>query len=400
MPLVTDRSDTPTVAAELSTGDCTGNLHTIQITHQEIPLATPLADRLQATIAREGPITFAAFMEAALYDPADGYFSRLPVGERGDFVTSPHVSPVFGRLVARQVAEFWQLMGRPQPFDVVEAGAGDGTLAAQVLNALESSLTETLRYHVVERSAAARSALAALGLHDVQNFDELDQVENGCVLANEVLDNLPFHRLKATEAGLRELFVDTDGSDGFVTVEGPVSSDLLARLAPEELTPGQESVVSPAALAFLDRGADLLARGYLWLVDYAATAGGAQIHGYRGHRVETDVLTDPGSRDITAGVDFRALARHAVDRGLHVWGPVTQRDVLLALGFRELDQWAQARQVEAIAARRGIDALRIYSDRNRANLLLGRTGLGAFSVLCIGVGDVPSPPSITAERRP
>src|SRR5207249_10551391 len=89
-------------------------------------VTTPLGQRLRARLAEEGPITFAAFMEAALYDPADGYFSRLPVGEGGDFVTSPHVSPAFGLLIARQLAEMWQLLGRPDPFGVVEAGAGQG----------------------------------------------------------------------------------------------------------------------------------------------------------------------------------------------------------------------------------------------------------------------------------
>jgi SAM-dependent MidA family methyltransferase len=367
--------------------------------HQETPETTPIAERLRTRIAREGPLTFAAFMEAALYDPEHGYFSQLPVGEGGDFVTSPHVSPLFGLLVARQVAEFWELMDRSELFDVVEGGAGDGTLAGQVLSALESPFREAVRYQAVERSPAARSALASLGLHAVERFDQLEPVGNGCLLANEVLDNVPFHRVRGTDHGLRELLVDADGSGRFVLVEGPPSSEIVARLAPGDLAPGEEAVVSPGALTFLDQAADLLKRGYLWLVDYSSAPSEAQVHGYRGHRVKEDVLADPGSGDITAGVDFQALARHARGRGLRVWGPAAQRDVLLALGFREFDERAQARQVEAIAARRGVEALRIYSNRNRANLLLGRTGLGAFYVLCVGVGDVPPPPSLTLERR-
>jgi SAM-dependent MidA family methyltransferase len=369
------------------------------MTDQRNRVTTPLGQRLRARLAEEGPITFAAFMEAALYDPADGYFSRMPVGEGGDFVTSPHVSPAFGLLIARQLAEIWQLLGRPDPFGVVEAGAGQGTLASQMLEALESPLREAVNYRAVERSAPARKSLESLGLRAVERLDQLEPMTAGCLLANEVLDNVPFHRVRATGEGLRELLVDADGSGRFVLVEGPPSSELVARLAPAELAPGQDAVVRPSALDFVDQGAALFGRGYLCLIDYASSPVTAQVHGYTGHRVEGDVLAQPGSRDITAGVDFDGLARHAKDRGLQVWGPATQRDVLLALGFRELDERAQTRQVEAIAARRGIEALRIYSARNRANLLLGRTGLGAFHVLCIGVGSVPPPSSMAANRQ-
>ncbi|MGH2556542.1 MAG: SAM-dependent methyltransferase, partial [Actinomycetota bacterium] len=91
-----------------------------------------LGERLRDRIVAEGPITFAEFMETALYDPDGGFYSRLSVGEEGHFVTSPHLSPVFGRLVAGQVAEFWELLDRPARFDVIEVGAGDGTLAHQI----------------------------------------------------------------------------------------------------------------------------------------------------------------------------------------------------------------------------------------------------------------------------
>ncbi|HYV02497.1 MAG TPA: SAM-dependent methyltransferase, partial [Actinomycetota bacterium] len=219
----------------------------------------------------------------------------------------------------------------------------------------------------------------------------------GCVIANELLDNLPFHRVRQTEHGLVELFVTTDGSR-FALVEGPLSSPEVERASPR-IRSAQEAVVNLGALRFVDDAASRLERGYVWLVDYGPEPGQpvSGVHGYRGHRAEGDILSAPGSRDITAGVDFAALAGHARDRGLHVWGPVAQREALLNLGFRDLDRRAQERQVEAVAARRGIDAMRIYSNRTRANLLLGRAGLGAFWVLCLGVGaDVP--PMSVRER--
>ncbi len=369
--------------------DCSGNLLTSPMSETN---EASLAGRLQARVAAEGPISFAQFMESALYDPAEGFYARVPVGEKGDFVTSPHVSPVFGRLVAVQVTEFWKLLGQPHPFSLIEAGAGDGTLARQILQALPSEIRDATRYTAVERSAAARSALQGAGVVVAAGLEAIDRADAGCLVANELLDNLPFHRVRGTSRGVVELFVGMSGGR-LVLKEGPLTEE-AARLAPV-LSPGQEAVVSPAALDFLDQAAGMFRAGYLWLVDYAAPPGDltAQVHGYRRHRVEEDVLEHPGSRDITAGVDFEALARHARGRGLSVWGPVPQRDVLISLGFRRLDQTAQARQVAAIGSRRGIEALRTYSDRNRANLLLSPAGLGGFSVLCIGVGVNQPPPS-------
>jgi SAM-dependent MidA family methyltransferase len=208
----------------------------------------------------------------------------------------------------------------------------------------------------------------------------------GCVIANELLDNLPFHRIRGTAAGPAELYV-ASGADGFELVEGPLSSPSLGELAPD-LRPGDDWVVSPGALGFVDHARATLARGYVLIVDYALGSPGqpVSVHGYRGHGLERDVLADPGSMDITAGVDLAAVLRHARASGLTTWGPTSQRDALLALGFRDLEHDAQARQREAIAARRGIDAMRIYSNRTRANLLLARDGLGDFAVVCLGVG--------------
>ena len=364
---------------------------------KEQPTTAHLAERLRHRIAAQGPITFAEFMGCALYDRDEGFYSRLPVGEEGHFVTSPHLSPVFGQLVARQVTEFWELLDRPAPFDLVEVGAGDGTLAEQILGDLPEDVSRALRYTAVERGAAARQALRANGLRVLESPTDLSSLTAGCVIANELLDNLPFHRLRGTTNGPVELHVGMEG-DRFDLVEGTVSSQELLSHAPP-LGPGEEFVVSLAALEFVAHAAEILDRGYIWLVDYGFVDGteSRSVHGYREHRVHDDVLTEPGSTDITSGVDFAALIRRARTLGLDVWGPVSQRDALLSLGFRELDQAAQARQVDALSNRRGIDALRIYSDRNRANLLLGREGLGSAWVLCLGK-NVPGPPRSVRPR--
>jgi SAM-dependent MidA family methyltransferase len=351
-----------------------------------------LSKRLQERIRTEGPITFDEFMEVALYDPEEGFYARLPVGERGDFVTSPHVSPVFGQLVARQVDELWELLDRAEPFTVIEVGASDGTLARQILASLSPETSRGVRYVPVERSPAGREAMVALGLDPVATLEDVGPVSVGCILANELLDNVPFHWLRGTDHGIVEIRVGLDGDEQLAFVERDISSPDLARLV-RELRTGEEAVVSPATFSFLEQAIRILERGYVWIIDYGFTGGDRATapHAYRKHRVEADVLSEPGSRDITAGVDFDALVRSARGLGLEVWGPVSQRDALLQLGFRELEEAARARQVEAIAARRGIDALHTYSARTRANLLLAPEGLGGFFVLCLGVG-VDRPP--------
>jgi SAM-dependent MidA family methyltransferase len=339
-------------------------------------------------------------MDTALYHPDQGFYARPPVGESEHYVTAPHVSRAFGVLVARQVREFWDLLGRPDPFTVVEIGAGDGTLARQVIGAMDAPLRTAARYCAVERSPGAReairSAVAYGGSVTVQaHVEETPGAGSllGCVLGNEVLDNVPFHRVRRTEDGWVELMVGVR-EGRLALLEGPLSDPALLDFAPP-LAPGQEAPVSPQALRLVDRASAVLSRGYVWLVDYGfgPTERPQPVHGYRRHRVEEDVLLEPGSRDVTAGVDFGALARHADAAGLRVWGPRSQRDVLLALGFEHWDRDLRHQQVQATAERRGVDAMRLFSERNRASLLIDRSALGRLKVVCIGVGDVAVPPT-------
>lgn len=350
-----------------------------------------LAARLRARIAEHGPITFAEFMDAALYDPDEGFYSRLVVGEEGDFVTSPHISPLFGSLVARQVEDFWDLLDRPDPFTVVEVGASVGTLAHQVLGAVIPPVWQSIRYVAVERSGEARETARSTGLEVAPMLSDVPAGAAGCVLANELLDNLPFHRVRGTGEGIVELFVALE-DERFVLREGPPSSDEIRRWTPQ-LSPGQDGVVNLEALRFLDSAGALLDRGYVWVVDYGFDlAGASSVHGYRGHRLEEDVLAQPGSRDITAGVDFGALAEHAHSLDLSIWGPVTQREALFALGYAEWEEAARSAQAEYLSERRGIQAMRTFSDRNRARMLIDPGGPGGFYVMCFGVRTGDRPP--------
>jgi SAM-dependent MidA family methyltransferase len=293
-------------------------------------------------------------------------------------------------LVARQLEQFWELLDKPDPFWAVEVGAGDGALAGQILDLAPPALRTSLRYVAVERGAAGRAALERLDAVVLADLTEAPRGLVGCILANELLDNLPCHRLRGTTSGTVELHVGLSG-DAFVLVEGPFSSPEVARLAPQ-LGPGQETVVQPGVTEFVDAAAAILEKGYLWMVDYGFTGGQrpTEPHGYRRHRLEDDVLSDPGSRDITVGVDFDSLARLAREAGHAVWGPVTQRDALVKLGYRGMDEEARRRQVELASEGRAIEANRVYSARGRATMLVDPMAFGGFLVLCVGIGiDVP-----------
>ena len=350
--------------------------------------SAPLDQRLRDEIRGEGPITFDRFMAAALYDPDGGFYAGLPVGAEGHFWTSPHASEVFGRLIGAQVEEFWDLLDRPDRWTVVELGAADGTLARQLVPALSDELRRAVRYLPIESGRAGRERLEALAAEEAAVLPPLADVADatpagsGCVVANEVLDNVPFHRMVGSPSGVVELFVGLEG-DRFATVPGPPSSARLLELA-GTLAPGEERVVSPAALDLVDRAAGLLDRGYLLFLDYAATADSV-VHGYRAHRVVGDVLDAPGSRDITAGVDVDALTRHARDRGWSVWGPVAQRRLLQALGIERYEREALRAQRLALDERRGLDGVRAYSERNRMRLLTDPAGLGGLQAVCLGV---------------
>jgi SAM-dependent MidA family methyltransferase len=331
-----------------------------------------VAKAIRAAIRDHGPITFAEFMELALYGPG-GFYERPPVGADGDFVTSPHVHPVFGSLVAKALRSFHEGLGRPEPFRIAEVGAGDGTLAEQLLRELDDLDVD---YTAAEVSPGAREALGAIvGVRVTTELSDRPHV----VVAQELLDNLPSRRVR----GDREIRVGLEG-DRFVEVETPWDA--------EPAPPDVETLVPVGAFAFVDRLADVLTRGYALLIDYGGvgTTGG-ELHGYRGHRVVEDVLADPGATDITAGVDFELVAHRAEGRGLVAWPSVTQHDALLALGF---ESWLRAeleRQTSQLDAREGLEAVRTWSGRSRATLLVDPTALGRLRWLVLATPDMPRP---------
>lgn len=354
-----------------------------------------LLGRLRQRIEQNGPITFAEFMEVALYDPELGFYARTPIGATGHFVTSPHVSPAFGALVARQLAESWESLGRPNPFTVVELGAGDGTLARQILEAVRAvpELADALDYVAIERTPGQAESLTAAGIDTTGSLSSAGPIV-GCVIANEILDNVPFHRLREREGRIVEVLVGIE-ADHLVEVEGGASPDVTQMLT-RPLATAEERPVSPDSVSIIREIAANLDRGYAFLFDYGFVSGEAPgpVHAYRGHRVLHEVLEDPGSRDVTAAVDLDAVAATAGEAGLQVWGPVTQRDALLALGYRLWSAGLRQRQADTQDAR---EANRLYEARSRASILIDEDKLGGLYLLAFATEGLPPPAAVLGD---
>jgi SAM-dependent MidA family methyltransferase len=360
-------------------------------------------------------------MDAALYDPAGGFFARAGGAGRagGDFLTSVEVGSLFGALVARAVDRWWDDLGRPDPFLVIDAGAGRGQLARDVLRAAPRC-TGALRYVLVERSAALRAAQAehlplepaelVLGPALPPEPDEepvgvpgsgpvLTALEElpagpaiGVVIANELADNLPFRIVERTAGGWNEIRVaETDGS--FAELSLPAEDGLAAtvdRLVEGHDIPVGARLPAPTALVeWLRSVASMLRRGVVAVVDYAAPVEDLATRGqdgwlrtYRAQRPGGSPLDDPGSRDITADVPLEGLRRAATAAGLSVLSETTQAEWLRSLGVDELVEEARAAWHGRAAT--DLAAVAARSRVHEADALLDPAGLGAHRVTILG----------------
>lgn len=363
---------------------------------------TSAADVVRAAIARRGPIRFDELVEIALYDPVAGFYAAGGrAGRRGDFITSAEVGPLFGAVVARAVDTWWTELGEPDVFTLVEAGAGPGTLARAVL-AARPRCAPALRYVLVERSAAQReshrahlplevpeAAFASAPDPDEEveaatpmsppgpiavSVPDLPRLPGPCVvLANELLDNLPFSLVEHRDGVWHDVRVGVDG-DRLVEVLVPTTSE--GRAAPE----GARLPEQRAAAAWV-RDARRLAGpgGRVVAFDYCTTDDdllqrpwAEWVRTYRGQARGTAPLEDVGRQDITCEV--------SLDQVPSTSGAATQADWLREHGIDGLV--AEGRAVwEERAAIGDLAAIRGRSRISEAEALLDPAGLGAFSVL-------------------
>jgi NADH dehydrogenase [ubiquinone] 1 alpha subcomplex assembly factor 7 len=294
-------------------------------------------------IRLQGPIPLATFMAEALSHPEHGYYRRGdPFGRAGDFTTAPEVSQMFGELIGLWCAEVWRLMGSPDAFLLVELGPGRGTLMADALRAAKvlPGFGEAASVHLVETSLPLRERQkAALAGRDVAWHDAFADVPAGptVLIANEFFDALPVHQFERTAGGWRERLVALDG-ERFVLTHGADRSPAEVLIPPPiRLTapPGAIVEVSPASVSLMRAVAERLDAegGAALAIDYGHTAHGTgeTMQAVRRHDYH-DILADPGEADLTAHVDFAALAEAAHPHAaLH--GPVTQSAFLRSLGI-------------------------------------------------------------------
>ncbi len=316
--------------------------------------------RLQQIIAAEmivagGRLSFARFMELALYAPGLGYYSggSLKLGADGDFMTAPEWSPLFARCLARQAAQVLAVLGGG---DVLEVGAGSGLMAADLLETLAAGGSLPNRYFILERSGELRARQRALlqeRLPQLQGrvvwLDRLPESGfRGVIVANELLDALPAHCFVLTEQGAAERYVQREGGR-WQWCLGPIGDETLAQRIDtlrqdEDFAAGYSSEINLAAEAWVRSIAGTLAAGMLLLIDYGfprheyyhpqRSTGTLMCH-YR-HRAHDDPLILVGLQDITTHVDFTAVAEAGHSVGLEVAGYTTQGAFLLAAGITEL----------------------------------------------------------------
>jgi SAM-dependent MidA family methyltransferase len=331
-----------------------------------------LVERLRA----EGPIPFSAFMEAALYDPDAGFYATGgQAGRRGGhFLTSPEVGPLFGAVLARALDRWWEELGRPTPFTVVDAGAGPGTLARAVLAAEPAVLQAgALRYVMSERSSAQRAAHAGLPVESTSN--RWPSAFEGVVVANELLDNLPF-RLAVFDARWLEAFVDATPDGRLVEVLRPF--DEVPLCLPPVAPHGARAPVQDEAAAWVASALAAVSRGRVVVIDYARTTAEMAarpwrdwLRTYRGHERGVHYLREPGSQDITADVALDQLASPDT--------VTTQAEFLRRHGLDELVEEGR-RLWQAGAAAPDLAALAARSRIQEAEALTDSAGLGGFTV--------------------
>ncbi|MGQ3683829.1 MAG: class I SAM-dependent methyltransferase [Candidatus Loosdrechtia sp.] len=311
-------------------------------------------------IVKEGKITFARFMEMALYHPQYGYYNseKERIGKSGDYYTSPTVHKMFGELIAKQLKEMWRTMGRGQ-FTVAEIGANSGWLCHDIIHSVRKKYPDFydhLHYCIIETNPYAgdkqRLLLNSSGPADkkvswhsyTKDGFSFDKIE-GCFLSNEFVDALPVHRLRVKNKVLKEIYVGYNGVNFFET-EGEVSTHLikeyLERL-PLSLQEGQECEVNLCAVDWLKHISEKLQKGFVITIDYGDTIDRIYREGslsgtvrcFYKHTVNRDYYHRPGEQDITAHVDFTTLMDMGKVFGLEVTGFTKQSHYFIALGILE-----------------------------------------------------------------
>jgi NADH dehydrogenase [ubiquinone] 1 alpha subcomplex assembly factor 7 len=347
-----------------------------------------LVEQLRRDIAETGCITVHQFMQAVL---GHYYADRDPLGRRGDFITAPEISQMFGEMIGLWCVDLWSRMGKPDPFILAELGPGRGTLMADALRAARVSpdFLAAAQVHLVEINAtliaAQKAALQGFAPQWHRSFDALPPGPM-LLVANEFWDALPIHQFVMTDDGWKERTVVARDDRTFAFGEAaPGAAHDLLRREHAKATLGEIAEVSPAGLRLAAAIGRRFARapGAALIIDYgpARSGLGDSLQALKKHRYH-DPLFEPGCADLTAHVDFAALAEAARTGGAASHGPTTQAEFLQSLG---IELRAETLKAKADAPERAnIDAA--------LERLIGAEGMGSlFKVLAITAPGMPQP---------
>jgi len=321
-----------------------------------------LKQKIIEKIKSEGPISFEAFMDMCLYYPDYGYYMKnsTKIGKAGDFYTSPHLHPLFGVMLAKQVQEMWEIMDKPDDFNIVEMGAGMGYLAKDMLEYLkvsgvrcqvsrkEKEVFKHLKYTIIELNPAIKSKQQELladfkdKVNWISHLDELTSVK-GCFLSNELLDAFPI-RLVEMEDELKEIFVSLNGND-LIEIKMPSSIEVKNYFKEFciELPYGYRTEVNLRAKDWLRAVSNKLSEGFILTIDYGYSAKdyysedrdrGTLLCYFR-HRINENPYENIGEQDITAHVNFSSLKKWAEELHVKSIGFCSQGTYLVSLGIDE-----------------------------------------------------------------
>ncbi|MEM1431954.1 MAG: SAM-dependent methyltransferase [Pseudomonadota bacterium] len=357
---------------------------------------TALGDLLRRRIAATGPITLSEFMAECLLHPQHGYYTtRDPLGAAGDFTTAPEISQMFGELIGLALAQAWLDQGAPDPVCLAELGPGRGTLMADLLRATRAvrGVEAAAQVHLVERSPVLRAEQARRVGPDAIWHDDASSMPADLPLflvANEFFDALPVRQFVRDAGGWRETMVALDETGGLSRALGPPAplAALDHRLA--DTDPGDIVELCPALPGILSDVARRVAAhgGCALFIDYGGWRSlGDTVQAVHGHQY-ADLLETPGDADLTAHVDFEAVAAAARAAGAEAWGPLGQGEWLAALGI--------AARAEALA--RGLDdSSRLESHRMAFRRLTAPEEMGTvFKVMALTSPDAPAPAGFLA----
>ena len=319
-----------------------------------------LRDSIIEEVHKKGKITFAEFMQMALYHPKYGYYNsdKERVGRFGDYYTSPTVHGIFGELIAKQLEEMWRIMGK-ETFTIVEMGANKGWLCCDIIQSIKKEYPvfyDNFHYIIVESNPYAKEKQRLL-LESINIMDgkvswhaysedgfSFDRIQ-GCFLSNEFVDALPVHRLKVKNKVLKERYVSYNNS-GFFEIDDEVSTDALKRYFETyqiHVKEGQRCEVNLCAAEWIRKISEKLDKGFVMTIDYGDTNDGiyredrsdGTLRCFYEHTVNQDYYERPGEQDITAHVDFTNLMNAGKSAGLEVTGFTKQSHYLIALGILE-----------------------------------------------------------------